>query len=175
MGEFDLRIGTSRTARRRHRKPCVTPRCHRAPQASGIPVVDVVAHTSCLWGQLLLAPLVWVTPAPPLLAVPAAPDSASDAAGKRLTELASTDASVADHALPVLLGQFAQHLGPLTLLQAAPIAEKQVYRCHPDSSWASGLPNRVALVYGRCNRASRDYMSRGCIKPTLVVSPACMR
>lgn len=43
-----------------------------------------------------------------------------------LTSVAATDGVVTDHALLVLLGQFAQHLGLIELLHSVPIAQKTV-------------------------------------------------
>lgn len=100
-----------------------------SPQAAGSAVVELVSQTTRLWGQLLLAPLAWAAPAAPSLELtpppPAPPTVAADA--DCLTILAAADAPVTDHALLVLLGQFAQHLDLLTLLQAVPIAQKKVH------------------------------------------------
>jgi hypothetical protein len=96
------------------------------PHASGLAVVDLVVQTTRLWGQLLLTPLMWTTPVPLTLAPPPAAQPAPAADAEPLTALAAADAPVTDHALLVLLGQFAQHLGLLTLLEAVPIAQKQV-------------------------------------------------
>src|SRR5687768_2450771 len=96
------------------------------PHASGLAVVDLVVQTTRLWGQLLLTPLMWTTPVPLTLAPPPAAQPAPAADAERLTALAAADAPLTDHALLVLLGQFAQHLGLLTLLEAVPIAQKQV-------------------------------------------------
>lgn len=43
-----------------------------------------------------------------------------------MTALATTDQPLTDHALRVLLGTFAQHLGLVALLAAVPLAQKQV-------------------------------------------------
>jgi hypothetical protein len=103
-------------------------------QASGIAVVDLLAQTTRLWGQVLLAPLAWAAPPAPSLAVapprPAPPAVAPDV--ERLTSLASADAPITDHALLVVLGQFAQHLGLLTLLKAVPIDQKKVQHAPQD-------------------------------------------
>ncbi len=96
------------------------------PQAPGLAVVDLVVQSTRLWGQLLLTPLVWTVPAPTLVA-PAPPEPPTPAAvAQPLGALAAADEPVTDHALLVLLGQFAQHLGLLQLLEAIPIAQKEV-------------------------------------------------
>ena len=91
-------------------------------QASGPSVLDLVTQTSQLWGQMLLAPLAWgqaLVPSPPVPAV--SPATASD-----LTALAQLDQPVTDHALLVLLGRFAQHLGLIRLLEAVPLDQRTV-------------------------------------------------
>jgi hypothetical protein len=55
---------------------------------------------------------------------PATPTTAAQAA--HLHTCAATDAPITDHALLVLLGQFAQHLGVVSRLQAVPLAQKTV-------------------------------------------------
>lgn len=83
---------------------------------------DHRALPPCLGCQLPAAPLAELRTAhSPRLAFPVPPSPA-----QRLTALASTDAPVTDHALLVLLGHFAQHLGLVTLLEAVPLAQKQV-------------------------------------------------
>jgi hypothetical protein len=94
---------------------------------TGSSVLDLVAQTSRLWGQLWMAPLAWAA-APPEY-VPAAPQPAALKAvpsAAQLSALALTDAPVTNHALLVVLGQFAQHLGLISLLEAVPIAQKKV-------------------------------------------------
>jgi hypothetical protein len=87
-------------------------------------VFDLVAQTSHLWSQALLAPLAWLAPPPSLLrVVPSAPAFA-DSASSQLTALAASAEPVTDHALLVLLGHFAQHLGLLDLLKAVPLKQK---------------------------------------------------
>ncbi|HSH79836.1 MAG TPA: hypothetical protein VLA19_15025, partial [Herpetosiphonaceae bacterium] len=54
------------------------------------------------------------------------PRAAPPAAAQRLTALAAADQPVTDHALLVLLGHFAQHLGLVALLEDVPLAQKQV-------------------------------------------------
>lgn len=88
--------------------------------ATGPSVLDLVTQTTHLWGQMLLAPLTWgqaLVPSPPRLALPPAAD---------LTALAQADQPVTDHALLVLLGRFAQHLGLVRLLEAVPLNQKTV-------------------------------------------------
>ena len=106
-------------------------------QASGTAFVDLVAQSTRFWGQWLLAPLAWATPAappaPPLAAASPAPRSpAALTDAEQLVALAASDASVTDHALLVVLGQFAQHLGLLNLLQALPINQKKVQHAPQD-------------------------------------------
>lgn len=89
-------------------------------QASGPSVLDLVTQTTHLWGQMLLAPLTWgqaLVPSPPVTALPPAAD---------LTALAQAEQPVTDHALLVLLGRFAQHLGLVRLLEAVPLEQKTV-------------------------------------------------
>jgi hypothetical protein len=89
-------------------------------QASSPSVLDLVTQTTHLWGQMLLAPLTWgqaFVPSPPVPALPPAAD---------LTALALAEQPVTDHALLVLLGRFAQHLGLVRLLQAVPLDQKTV-------------------------------------------------
>lgn len=88
----------------------------------GRSVLDVVAHSTRLWTQLLVAP--WTVLTPP--AVPAAPRAPTASNLAELITVAATDGPVTDHALLVLLGQFAQHLGLVDLLEAIPIAQKTV-------------------------------------------------
>jgi hypothetical protein len=63
-----------------------------------------------------------LTTTPPALAPATPPQPLVE----QLTTVAATDGPVTDHALLVLLGQFAQHLGLLDLLAAVPIAQKTV-------------------------------------------------
>lgn len=111
---------------------------------SGPTIVDLMIQSTRLWNHLWLAPLtgtpppapqVLIAPAP-ALSPPAPPEAeltalaATDAPvtepAAQLTALAATDAPVTDHALLVLLGQFAQHLGLVSLLEAVPLAQKKV-------------------------------------------------
>jgi hypothetical protein len=89
---------------------------------------DLMAQTTRLWSELLLRPLAWAA-APstvvPTMPRPALPDTRATTAAQ-LTTSADTDAAVTDHALLVVLGQFAQHLGLISLLEAVPIAQKKV-------------------------------------------------
>jgi hypothetical protein len=81
-----------------------------------------------MWSQLLFAPLLWTAPTTPALAAvqprPRSPTVITDA--ERLSTLADADAPVTDHALLVLLGHFAQHLGLLPLLHHVPLTQKKV-------------------------------------------------
>jgi len=88
----------------------------------GRSVLDVVAHGTRLWTQLLVAP--WSVLMPP--AVPATPLAPAASSVADLITVAATDGPVTDHALLVLLGQFAQHLGLIDRLEAVPIAQKTV-------------------------------------------------
>jgi hypothetical protein len=97
----------------------------RAPSSS---ILDLMAQTTRLWGQLWLAPLTGAAPTPavvPTLPRPSLLDARATTAAQ-LTASADTDAPVTDHALLVVLGQFAQHLGLLPLLEAVPIPQKTV-------------------------------------------------
>lgn len=98
------------------------------PQASGVAVVELVAQTTRLWSQLWFAPLAWTAPTAPSISLaqtrPSPPAVATDPG--RLSTLACADAPVTDHALLVLLGHFAQHLGLLTLLHDVPLTQKKV-------------------------------------------------
>ena len=93
-------------------------------QASGPSVLDLVAQTTHLWGQMLLAPLAWGWGQTLVLPPPVPP--ASPAAAADLSALAQAEQPVTDHALLVLLGRFAQHLGLVQLLEAVPLAQKTV-------------------------------------------------
>jgi len=88
----------------------------------GRSILDVVAHSTRLWTQLLGAP--WIVLPPP--AVPATPLGPTASSVADLITVAATDGPVTDHALLVLLGQFADHLGLVDLLEAVPIAQKTV-------------------------------------------------
>ena len=88
----------------------------------GRSVLDVVAHSTRLWTQLVLAP--WTALPPP--AVPATPLTPTASSVADLISIAASDGPVTEHALLVLLGQFAHHLGLLNLLEAVPIAQKTV-------------------------------------------------
>jgi hypothetical protein len=91
-------------------------------QATGPSVLDLVSQATHLWSQMLLAPLTWgqsLVPAPP---VPVA----KPAAAAELAALAQAEQPVTDHALLVLLGRFAQHLGLVRLLEAVPLVQKTV-------------------------------------------------
>jgi hypothetical protein len=92
--------------------------------ATGPSVLDLIAQTSQLWSQALLAPLAWLAPAADLaLAEPSLP-AVADTASSQLSALAATAEPVTDHALLVLLGHFAQHLGLLDLFKAVPLKQK---------------------------------------------------
>jgi hypothetical protein len=82
--------------------------------------LEVVAQRSRLWTQLLLAP--WTVLSPP--AVSAAPLVATASNLADLISVAASDGPVSNTALLVLVGQFAQHLGLVELLEAVPIAQK---------------------------------------------------
>jgi len=89
---------------------------------TGPSVLEVVAHRSQLSTPWVLPPC---SALPPLAPAPTlAPATA--AVIDHLTTVAATDGPVTEHALLVLLGQFAQHLGLLELLSAVPIAQKTV-------------------------------------------------
>lgn len=89
---------------------------------SGRSILDVVAQRTRLWSRNLWAPRGGPS-SPSTAASPAAP---LQAVADHLTTVAATDGPVTDHALLVLLGQFAQHLGLVPLLEAVPIAQKTV-------------------------------------------------
>lgn len=91
-------------------------------QATGPSVLDLVSQATHFWSQMLLAPLAWrqsLVPAPPL-------PVAKPAAAAELDALAQAEQPVTDHALLVLLGRFAQHLGLISLLEAVPLVQKKV-------------------------------------------------
>ena len=96
--------------------------------APGSSILDLMAQTTRLWSQVLLTPLAWAVPpstvVPPMPG-PVLPDTQAMTAAQ-LTASADTDAAVTDHALLVVLGQFAQHLGLISLLEAVPLAQKKV-------------------------------------------------
>jgi hypothetical protein len=96
---------------------------------SGSSILDLMVQTTCLWGQLWLTPLTGAVP-PPAAVVPMPPrpflPDAQAATAAQLTASADSDAAVTDHALLVVLGQFAQHLGLIPLLEAVPLAQKKV-------------------------------------------------
>jgi hypothetical protein len=98
-------------------------------RASGSSLLDLMVQTTCLWGQLWLPPLTGAAPPPaavvPLAPRPSLPDARATTAAQ-LTACADRDATVTDHALLVVLGQFAQHLGLIPLLEAVPLAQKTV-------------------------------------------------
>jgi hypothetical protein len=89
---------------------------------TGLTILDVVAQSTRLWSQLLSAPMARLDSTPPALALPAPPQPLVE----QVTTVTATDGPVTDHALLVLLGQFAQHLGLVDLLAAVPIAQKTV-------------------------------------------------
>lgn len=92
--------------------------------ATGPTVLDLVAQTTQLWSQALLTPLAWLAPAPDLaLSEPPLP-AVADTASTQLTALAASTEPVTDHALLVLLGHFARHLGLLDLFQTVPLKQK---------------------------------------------------
>jgi hypothetical protein len=93
-------------------------------QASGPSVLDLVAQTSQLWSQALLAPLTWLASPPSAVRLEPAVPAPSEHASTQLTALAASAEPVTDHALLVLLGHFARHLGLLDLLQAVPLKQK---------------------------------------------------
>jgi len=96
-------------------------------QAIGTPILDQIVQTSCQWHQWLLTPLMRPVPSPSVnqATAPREPPAVAPAA-TALTALADADAPVTDHALLVLLGQFAQHLDLIAGLEAVPIAQKCV-------------------------------------------------
>jgi hypothetical protein len=98
-------------------------------RASGSSILDLMVQTTCLWGQLWLPPLTGAAPPPaavvPMPPRPSLPDARATTAAQ-LTACADTDTALTDHALLVVLGQFAQHLGLIPLLEAVPIAQKTV-------------------------------------------------
>lgn len=71
---------------------------------------------------ILMPPAIPATPP----AIPAAPSALTASSVADLITVAASDGPVTDHALLVLLGQFAQHLGLVDLLEAVPIAQKTV-------------------------------------------------
>jgi hypothetical protein len=96
--------------------------------ASGSSILDLLVQTTRLWGQLWLPPLTGAAPPPavvPLPPRPFLPDARATIAAQ-LTASTDTDTAVTDHALLVVLGQFAQHLGLIPLLEAVPLAQKTV-------------------------------------------------
>jgi hypothetical protein len=115
-------------------------------QAAGVAVVELVVQTTRLWSQLVFAPLPWNAPAASSLAVaqprPSPPTVVTDA--ERLSSLADADAPLTDHALLVLLGHFAQHLGLLDQLKLVPLEQKKV-RHTPQSKLIAFL---VAILAG---------------------------
>ena len=93
--------------------------------ATGPSVLDLVAQTTQLWSQALLAPLAWLaSPPPSVTIVEPTPPALSATASTQLNTLAATAEPVTDHALLVLLGHFARHLGLLDLLEAVPLKQK---------------------------------------------------
>jgi hypothetical protein len=92
--------------------------------ATGITVLDLVAQTSQLWGQMLLAPLAWLAPPPDVALLQPSVPVLTDTASSHLTDLVARAVPVTDHALLVLLGHFARHLGLLDLLKAVPLKQK---------------------------------------------------
>lgn len=92
--------------------------------ATGPTVLDLVAQTSQLWGQMLLAPLAWLAPPPDVALLQPSIPALADTASAELTALAARAEPVTDHALLVLLGHFARHLGLLDLLEAVPLKQK---------------------------------------------------
>ncbi len=92
--------------------------------ATGPTVLDVVTQTAHLWSQILLAPLAWLAPPPDVALLQPSVPALADTASAELTALAARAEAVTDHALLVLLGHFARHLGLLDLLKAVPLKQK---------------------------------------------------
>lgn len=92
--------------------------------ATGPTVLDLVAQTSQLWGQMLLAPLTWLAPSPNVAPLQPSVPALTDTASAELTALVARSEPVTDHALLVLLGHFARHLGLIDLLEAVPLKQK---------------------------------------------------
>ena len=89
---------------------------------TGRSFLDGVARGARLEPALLWAP--WAR-LPPTGSAPPSPPPATPPRDQ-LTAVAATDGPVTDHALLVLLGQFAQRLGLVRLLEAVPVPQKTV-------------------------------------------------
>jgi hypothetical protein len=97
-------------------------------RATGSSILDLMAQTTRLWSQLLQTPLAWVAPPStdvPMMPRPPLPKPQATTAAQLIAS-ADTDAVVTDHALLVVLGQFAQHVGLIPLLEVVPLAQKKV-------------------------------------------------
>jgi hypothetical protein len=92
--------------------------------ATGPSVLDVVTQTAHLWSQMLLTPLAWLAPPPDVALLQPSVPTLTDTASTHLTDLVARAEPVTDHALLVLLGHFARHLGLLDLFKAVPLKQK---------------------------------------------------
>lgn len=111
---------------------------------AGIAMLDLITTQTRRCWQVLTGPQEYVVAPPPAAQLSPSPSPATSAAVEQLTSIAATDGPVTDHALLVLLGQFAQHLGLVRRLQAVPIAQKTVDH-HPQTKLIEFL---VAILAG---------------------------
>ena len=123
--------------------------------ATGPSVRDLVAQTTQLWSQALLAPLAWLASPPPSVTIVEPPPPALSAtASTQLKSLAATAEPVTDHALLVLLGHFARHLGLLDLLEAVQSRNPVAASSRPAVS-IPGRKNARARHRRRADNAAR--------------------
>src|SRR5262245_6646935 len=93
---------------------------------AGIAVLELINTQTRRWWQVRRGPQEYLVAPPPAAQLSPSSAPVTSAAVEQLTSIGATEGPVTDHALLVLLGQFAQHLGLVRLLQAVPISQKTV-------------------------------------------------